>query len=118
MKFKDVSVDFNQKEWKCLSPSQKQFYQDMMLKNYRNLICLVFEFSIPHVIYQLEHGEAPWRLEGDIPKITHSDWDQARNMRSSARGSRTEKRNILYPIIVEKPLFSTPALLTIKEQLL
>uniref|UniRef100_A0A7N4P5S4 KRAB domain-containing protein n=1 Tax=Sarcophilus harrisii TaxID=9305 RepID=A0A7N4P5S4_SARHA len=69
--FKDVTVDFTFEEWGHLHPSQKKLYRDVTLENYRNLIWLGLEFSKPHVIYQLEHGEAPWQLKGDIPGIPH-----------------------------------------------
>ncbi|XP_036613072.1 zinc finger protein 90 homolog [Trichosurus vulpecula] len=69
--FKDVTVDFTWEEWECLQPSQKKLYRDVTLENYRNLVGLGLEFSKPHVIYQLEHGEAPWKPEEDIPRASH-----------------------------------------------
>ncbi|KAM9098566.1 uncharacterized protein LOC100916702 isoform X4 [Sarcophilus harrisii] len=69
--FKDVAVDFTQDEWMHLDSSQKEFYRDVMLENYSNLVCLGLAFSKPYIIYQLERREAPWIPEGDITRISH-----------------------------------------------
>ncbi|XP_027701453.1 zinc finger protein 879-like [Vombatus ursinus] len=65
--FNDVAVDFTQEEWRHLDPSQKDLYRDVILENYRNLVCLGLAASKPEVIDQLERGEAPWMPEGNVP---------------------------------------------------
>lgn len=38
--FNDVAVDFTPEEWGHLHPLQKEMYREVMLENYRNLVCL------------------------------------------------------------------------------
>ncbi|KAM9195006.1 zinc finger protein 84-like isoform 2-T3 [Dugong dugon] len=66
LSFEDLSVDFTQKEWQLLDPSQKDLYKDVMLENYSSLVSLGYEVMKPDVIFKLEQGEEPWIVDGEI----------------------------------------------------
>ncbi|XP_056677173.1 zinc finger protein 713-like isoform X2 [Monodelphis domestica] len=67
--FQDVAVDFTWEEWERLGPPQKALYREVMLENYRNLVCLGLATCSPEVIVRLERGEMLWRPEGSRPGL-------------------------------------------------
>ncbi|XP_027715206.1 zinc finger protein 90 homolog [Vombatus ursinus] len=96
--FKDVAVEFTLEEWGHLHSFQKALYRDVMLENYKNLVCLGLAVSKPHVICQLEQGKVPWMPEGDIPRTPYPAW---------CTGRRREKLVDLSP--VKRPSPGSPA---------
>uniref|UniRef100_A0A4X2M616 Uncharacterized protein n=1 Tax=Vombatus ursinus TaxID=29139 RepID=A0A4X2M616_VOMUR len=80
---RDVAMDFTQREWGCLQPTQKALYWDMTLENFKNLVCLGLTFSKPCVICQLEQGDAPWGPEGDAPRIDDADQESKAETKQS-----------------------------------
>ncbi|XP_056676842.1 zinc finger protein 90 homolog [Monodelphis domestica] len=80
--FKDVAVDFTWEEWRLLDPPQKELFWEVMLENYRNLVCLGLADSNKDVrISELESEEPHWIPTGGVLRSGWPVWDY-KNMRA------------------------------------
>ncbi|XP_053578064.1 zinc finger MYM-type protein 1-like [Bombina bombina] len=69
--FDDIAVDFSKEEWEFLQQEQRELYKEVTMENYQNLQSLGLLAAKPAVIEQMERGENPYKLEGNV-NLTNS----------------------------------------------
>ncbi|XP_053762290.1 KRAB domain-containing protein 5-like [Panthera pardus] len=69
--FRDVAIEFSQKELRCLNHSQWELYRDVMLENYGHLHFLGLVVSKPDLVIFLEHKKDVWVMKRKETVATH-----------------------------------------------
>ncbi|XP_057414474.1 zinc finger protein 2-like [Balaenoptera acutorostrata] len=108
LQFKDVAVKISKDEWKQLIPIQRALYREVMLENYQDFVSLGLLAPKPDVIFQLERGEEPWKLdfqeaeEKEVPGGTSLDQKSRLESQDSTQRQDVSKKVKSRETLMEK----------------
>ncbi|XP_040604652.1 zinc finger protein 39 isoform X2 [Mesocricetus auratus] len=101
--FEDVCVDFTWEEWQNLDDAQRKLYRDVMLETYRSLESLGHCITKPEVIFKLEQGTWPWRVE-DAPE---QRWPDVQKVNEVDETSQDNQERHLWHLVITNSNMST-----------